>query len=208
MSVKESLKEIFKDNKIQLIVLLLLLIGVGVFKGTSTLISVDVPKEVEKYCSDKYGGDYTWGHYDIEKSDENSKYSWVKDSEGIIFGVLRYYTEGNEIGYRDNYLGYKYKKYFEDIVKMNILKDTTSVVSIENSNFPIVEDANISVNNFANNKETVICIEMKASRELSLKEMEVYCRYFKEKFRVIVKVDYNGTLKTYALNSDYDMIVR
>lgn len=188
-----------------LILFLLLVTFYGGWYFIENTLSVDVPSEVEKYCSKKYGETFSWNSYISEENTESSRVSLVSDKDSIKFKVVRYYDLNGNIHYKDNYLGYKYEDKIYELLRETIPEKYNFTLSIKNSEFADIEDSSIDVAEFCRNSDTVLSLTFLS--EMSENEISEVVSSLRGVARVSALIYANNEeINQFATGKDFNLI--
>lgn len=179
--------------------------SIGFFVIEENVFS-NISKEVEDYCNNKYERSFKWVDFNLEDSTLHSKVSNVEDEDGVVFKVVRSYTEESKVIYKDNYMGHKSEGYIKSCINEIIPNSCKYIVNIDSSVFMESKDGSIDVNEFVSNPDTVVNIYFEDSVLWSKEQIEDFC--CKLPFRISA-TETNGVDKIiFATDKDKNVVYR
>lgn len=193
------MRDILKEFKFSIIFLVIVLVGFISFMVVKDNLFTDIPKCVEDYCKEKYRKNFTWIEYVEEKSSLYSRVSVVKDEDGVVFEVIRSYTDSDTIEYSDNYMGIKSLPYIKEILNENIENSARYTIVVEDCIFNISE-------NYSIDDKTVIALNIQDKDLWSKEEVEEFCKSLP--FRVNVVQVCGSKKQHFATTEDFSIIYR
>ena len=191
------------------VLFILLVLFFGGWYIAENFVFQTVPERVEKYCSEKYGGEFSWVSYINERNTENVRVSKVADSDGVVFTVERYYDVDNQLHYKDNYYAYKHENEIYELLRKSIPKTYNFSLCIENSNLLDVKDSNIDVVNFCRDSSTILSINIISDKILTKDGMSDISESLRGIARISAHVMVDGSEEQrFATDKDYNLIIR
>lgn len=202
-----TVKEVISELKWLIVFLVLIAVGICMYRFAEKYIFVDIPSEMVSYCEDKYGcTGFSFVEFKTEDNSIQGKTAVLTDSEGNKFSVTRQYLEDGTLRYSDSYIGVLCKDYINENLFSNMPSSATYSIVIEDSIFATSEKSSIDVVDIVENLDTVVSVSIRDDSTWSMDEVEKFCKSLP--FRVNVVLVSNGVQMNFSTTREFEVIYR